>query len=123
MCPRGSKKSSRENFTFAIGNGKCIQEHHWIFDSGSSRHLVNYLSLMVDPEDYYSECLTAATDGGVLRVTKQEAPTLKLSRLELSKPYASSMSSTLPTSSKISSPMVSSRLKDSFFNIEERGAC
>ena len=38
---------------------------------GSSRHLVNELSLLIDPTVCRSKFLTAVTDGGVLRVTKQ----------------------------------------------------
>ena len=69
-CPQSKKKFSRHDFTFAIGNGGGLQDDHWILDSGSSRHWVNDLSLLVDPEDCHSECLTAAADGGVLRVSK-----------------------------------------------------
>ncbi|KAG3011343.1 hypothetical protein PC121_g15728 [Phytophthora cactorum] len=36
----------------------------WILDSGSSRHLVNNLALLEDPEDYESQCVAA--DGGTL---------------------------------------------------------
>ena len=67
----GSEKSSRPNFTIAIANGEGIQEHQWSLEIGLSRHLVYDLSLLVDPEDYHSECLTAATDGGVLHVNRK----------------------------------------------------
>ena len=50
-CPHSKKKTSRHDFTFAIGNGGGLQDSHWILDSGSSRHLVNDLSLLIDPED------------------------------------------------------------------------
>lgn len=70
-CPHSMKKTSSKNFTFAIRNGGGLQDDHWILDSGSSRHLVNDLSLIVDPEDCHRKCFTAATDGGVLRVTKR----------------------------------------------------
>ncbi|CAI5727351.1 unnamed protein product [Peronospora destructor] len=71
MCPQLKKKVPRAGFTFVIGNGGRLQENHWVLDSGSSRHLVNDLQLLVNPRDCRNECLTAATDGGVLRITKQ----------------------------------------------------
>ncbi|CAI5703653.1 unnamed protein product [Peronospora effusa] len=72
MCPkRQMSKVPRPRFIFAIDNGDRLQDNHWILDSGSSRHLVNDLSLLVNPSDCRNEFLTAATDGGVLRITKQ----------------------------------------------------
>ena len=54
-CPHSKKKITRTNFTFAIGNGGGLQENYRILNSGSSRHLVNDLSMLVNPEDSRSE--------------------------------------------------------------------
>ena len=47
---------------------------YWILDSGSSRHLVNDVGMLENPEDYKSECIAA--DGGPLRVTKRGSVTI-----------------------------------------------
>ena len=65
------EKKLKTTFIFAIDKGGSILDNHWILDSGSSRHLVNGPSLLIDPTNCQSECLTAATDEGVLHVTKQ----------------------------------------------------
>ena len=70
-CSQFKKKVLKTTFTFAIGDDGSLLHNHRILDSGSSIHLVNDPSLLVDPTDCQSECLTAATDEGVLRVTKQ----------------------------------------------------
>ena len=49
-CPKAKKKAGGADFTFAIKNRDDLQEDHWIFDSGSSRHLVNDLSLWSTPK-------------------------------------------------------------------------
>lgn len=55
-------------YTLAIGSSS-VEEGYWILDSGSSRHLVNNMSVLEDPEDYVSECVAA--DGGRLRITSR----------------------------------------------------
>ena len=122
-CPHSKKKVPKTNFTFAIGNGGGLQDNHWILDSGSSRHLVNDLSLLVNPEDCHGKCVNTATDGGVLRVTSKTVSILQLLHLVSSTPYDSSTFSTPRTSSVISFRMVSSSPKDAYSNIEEGGVC
>uniref|UniRef100_A0AAV1V1Z5 Uncharacterized protein n=1 Tax=Peronospora matthiolae TaxID=2874970 RepID=A0AAV1V1Z5_9STRA len=70
-CPKMKKKPSGANFVFAVGRGASRSPGQWILDSGSSRHLVNDPSLLTDPIDCRSECMTAATDGSALRITLQ----------------------------------------------------
>ena len=51
-----------------INNRTGIHERNWILDTGSSRHLVNDLSLLTDSAPCQREYLTAASDGSVLRI-------------------------------------------------------
>ncbi|CAI5723649.1 unnamed protein product [Peronospora farinosa] len=84
-CPQVRKKGAGADFTFANGDSGDLHEDHWILDSGSSRHLVNDLSLLINPEDCRGECLTAASDGDVLRVTKQGSVDIKVVALGVMK--------------------------------------
>ena len=70
-CSQYKNKVPKTTFNFAIGDGGSLLDNHWILDSGSSRHLVDDPSLLIDPIDCQSEFLTAANDGDVLRATKQ----------------------------------------------------
>ena len=65
------QKSSGANFVFAVDNDADVPANQWILDSGSSRHLVSDSSLLTNPTACQSECLTASTDGSVLRITQQ----------------------------------------------------
>nr|CCA24530.1 hypothetical protein TcasGA2_TC015470 [Albugo laibachii Nc14] len=58
---------------------------HRILDSGSSRHLVKDLNLLENPVDFNSECLTAASDGDPLRITKQESVVITVKALGIRK--------------------------------------
>uniref|UniRef100_A0AAV1TA42 Retrovirus-related Pol polyprotein from transposon TNT 1-94-like beta-barrel domain-containing protein n=1 Tax=Peronospora matthiolae TaxID=2874970 RepID=A0AAV1TA42_9STRA len=77
------KKPSGANFVFAVGRGASRSPGQWILDSGSSRHLVNDPSLLTDPIDYRSECMTAATDGSALRITLQGTVDIQVVALEV----------------------------------------
>uniref|UniRef100_A0AAV1T532 Integrase catalytic domain-containing protein n=1 Tax=Peronospora matthiolae TaxID=2874970 RepID=A0AAV1T532_9STRA len=71
-------KVSREtsvdvDFVLAVGNPSA-NHGYWILDSGSSRHLVNDVSMLENPEDCQSECIAA--DGGPLRITKRGSVTI-----------------------------------------------
>ena len=70
-CPLMKQKTSGANFVFAVNNGADVPENQWVIDSGSSRNLVNDSSLLTNPTSCQRECLTAATDGIVLRITQQ----------------------------------------------------
>ena len=73
MCrKRKEKKKSRANFVFAISDSTGIHESQWILDTESSRSLVNDLSMLTDSAPFQRECLTAASDGSVLRITHRE---------------------------------------------------
>ena len=70
MWPQQKKnKNSRANFVFAINDSTGIHESQWILDNGFSRHLVNDLSLLTYSAPCQWECLTAASDGSVMRIT------------------------------------------------------
>ena len=49
-----------------------------MLESGSGRHLVNDLSLLVDVVDCNHECFTAASDGGPPRITKQGSAMIRV---------------------------------------------
>lgn len=44
-----------------------VEERNWILDSGSSKHLLNDLSLLEDSEEHATECVTL--NNGSLRIT------------------------------------------------------
>lgn len=67
-CPESStvlKMTDEVDYSLTIGSSS-VGEGYWILDSGSSRHLVNNMSMLEDPEDYVSECVAA--DGWRLRI-------------------------------------------------------
>ena len=58
----------RTNFAFSIGDGGKFYDNHWILDSGFQQTLGQRTESTDRPD---SKCLTAVTNRGVLRVTKQ----------------------------------------------------
>ncbi|KAG3013770.1 hypothetical protein PC121_g14472 [Phytophthora cactorum] len=80
VCPPRKKKTDVD-FTLAVGDSGVIKDDHWILDSGSSRHLVNDVSLLEDVEDFTSEYTTAAKDGDTLRASKRGRVVIKADAL------------------------------------------
>ena len=84
MCPQQRKKKNpRANFVFAINESTGIHESQWILDTESSRYLVNDLSMLTDSAPSQRECLTAASDGSVLRITHQGTVEIQVLALEV----------------------------------------
>ena len=80
-CLLVKREKQGANFVFAIGNGVDAHANHCILDSGSSRHLINDSSLLTNPTLCKRDCLTAATDGSMLRVTQQGTVDLQVTAL------------------------------------------
>uniref|UniRef100_A0AAV1VL66 CCHC-type domain-containing protein n=1 Tax=Peronospora matthiolae TaxID=2874970 RepID=A0AAV1VL66_9STRA len=122
-CPKMKKKPSGANYVFAVGRGASRSPGQWILDSGSSRHLVNDPSLLTDPIDCRSECMTAATDGSALRITLQGTVDIQVVALGvvntvrlLNVHYAENLEGNI-----LSYGLLEARV--AFSNIEEGGAC
>ena len=51
-----------------------VNHSYWILDSGSSRYLLNDVSILENPEDCQIVCIAA--DGGPLRITNRGSVTI-----------------------------------------------
>ena len=66
---------------FVIGLGDSSVNHgYWILDSGSSRYLLNDVSMLENPEECQRECIAA--DGGPLRITKRGRVTITATEMD-----------------------------------------
>ena len=59
--------------------------NHWVLDSGSGRHLINQLILLVDTVKCNTECFSEFFDSGPLRITKHGSVVIRVKALELIK--------------------------------------
>lgn len=84
-CPRVKKHDHEMDFTLTVGDKLQGFNNLWILDRGSSRHLVNDLSLLDDPVDFHGECMTAASDRSSIKITKQGTAVIKVKALGVMK--------------------------------------
>ena len=79
--PKKISKKQHVDFVLVVQNDLRCSPSHWVLDSGSGSHLVNALSLLDDAVDCKTECFTAASDSGPLRITKKGSPVIRVKAL------------------------------------------